>query len=285
MLHPYGIIDGILTPVSQMSISPADLAVTRGFGIFDYFDVRNFTPIFFNDYLDRFNRSANALGLTVPFEIETLKTQIFQLIEANHSSEAGIRMVLTGGFSEGGYRIEQERMYILSYIPPVYPDHFFHKGIKLSLYNHQRELPQVKSINYLTGLFLQPKLKEWGSDYVLYHDDQFIRESDRANFFLVDSEGVLVTPENKILHGITRKKILLLASQHQIPFKIKEIELNELATCNEAFLSNTTAKIIPICKIDGRDIGGGSPGPVTLKIMRLFQEILLQETHNRAAFF
>jgi branched-chain amino acid aminotransferase len=285
MLHPYGIIDGILTPVSQMSISPADLAVTRGFGIFDYFDVRNFTPLFLSDYLNRFYQSANALGLTVPFEIETLKTQIFQLIEANHSSEAGIRMVLTGGFSEGGYRIEQERMYILSYIPPVYPDHFFHKGIKLSLYNHQRELPQVKSINYLTGLFLQPKLKEWGSDYVLYHDDQFIRESDRANFFLVDSEGVLVTPENKILHGITRKKILLLASQHQIPFKIKEIELNELATCNEAFLSNTTAKIIPICKIDGRDIGGGSPGPVTLKIMRLFQEILLQETHNRAAFF
>ncbi len=48
MLHPHGIIDGTLMPVSQMSISPADLAVTRGFGIFDYFDVRNFTPIFLN---------------------------------------------------------------------------------------------------------------------------------------------------------------------------------------------------------------------------------------------
>ncbi len=194
-------------------------------------------------------------------------------------------MVLTGGFSEGGYRVEQERMYILSYIPPAYPDHFFHKGIRLTLYNHQRELPHIKSINYLTGLFLQPKLKEWGSDYVLYHDEEFIRESDRANFFMVDDQGVLVTPENKILHGITRKKILLLASKHQIPFKIKDIELNDLATCQEAFLSNTTAKILPICQIDGRDIGIGTPGPVTLKIMSLFQEIILQETHNKAAFF
>jgi branched-subunit amino acid aminotransferase/4-amino-4-deoxychorismate lyase len=285
MLHPYGIIDGIISPVSQMNISPADLAVTRGFGIFDYFDVRNFTPIFLEDYLARFYQSAATLGMTVPYDVETLKNQIFQIIEANQSSEAGIRMVLTGGFSEGGYRIEQERMFILSYHPPVYPDHFFNKGIKVTLYTHQRELPQVKSINYLTGLYLQPKLKEWGTDYVLYHDGKLIRESDRANFFMVDDQGILVTPEKKILHGITRKKIIHLASEHQIPFDIRDIELHELSTCQEAFLSNTTAKIIPICQIDGRDIGKGSPGTVTLKLMHLFQELLIRHAHNKAAFF
>src|SRR5690606_11752120 len=133
--------------------------------------------------------------------------------------------------------------------------------------------------------YLQPKLKEWGTEYVLYHDDRFIRESDRANFFMVDDQGILVTPENKILQGITRKKILKLASENQIPFDIRDIELHELTTCQEAFLSNTTAKIIPIYQIDGRDIGKGSPGAITLKLMHLFQELLTHQAHNKAAFF
>src|SRR5690606_26057248 len=106
--------------------------------------------------------------------------------------------------------------------------------------------------------------------FLLYHDGHYFRESDRYNIFFADQEGNLITPEKSILHGVTRKQILKLASQNGISSECREIEVSELKNMQEAFFTSTTLGAVPIVQIDDLIIGSGNPGPVYQKTKSLF---------------
>jgi D-alanine transaminase/branched-chain amino acid aminotransferase len=110
-------------------------------------------------------------------------------------------------------------------------------------------LPQLKTIDYLTAIWLQPLRKEKGADDLLYHQNGFISESPRSNFFLVKADGTIVTPTEGVLPGITRKKVLQVAKKH---FNVEEraILLHELKEAKEAFLTSTTKQILPLSQVD-----------------------------------
>ncbi|MEI9912277.1 MAG: aminotransferase class IV [Bacteroidota bacterium] len=143
----------------------------------------------------------------------------------------------------------------------------FEKGYSVITYEHQRQLPHIKSINYLVAVWLQPLLKEKGADDVLYHYNNIITEFPRSNVFIVTADNILVTPARNILYGITRKHVLSLAAGY-LPVEERDITLPELMNATEVFLTSTTKKIIPVLHIDNNTIGNGKPGPVTRELYR-----------------
>lgn len=187
---------------------------------------------------------------------------------------SGIRMIMTGGYSPDSYEPAAPNLVIIQQ-PLILPsqEKFLH-GIHVVTHEYQRDLPTVKSINYLMGIWLQKKVKAAGADDVLYHQRGMVTELPRANIFFVTKEGVLVTNEAGILHGITRKYILQVASQ-KLPVMVRAFTCNELLAAREVFLSSTTKRILPIAKIDGQQIGTGKPGKITTD---LYQELLAYES-------
>ena len=181
------------------------------------------------------------------------------LIQANGHSEGGIRLVLTGGYAEDGYTPVKPNMMILQYPYPTYAQEKFEKGLSLMTFQHQRELPEIKTINYITGIWLLDKIKAANADDVLYHDGTYVRESVRSNFFLVSKEGTLITPSKKILPGITRKQILEVVDGI-IEVEEREVMVTELQTAQEAFLTSSTKGAMPVVQIDGITVGEGVPG-------------------------
>lgn len=264
-------LNGKLTEVAQAKLHVSDLAILRGFGIFDYFLVKKHQPLFLTDYLDRFYTSAEKLGLSVPVERPEMTQQIRELIAANGLENAGIRLVLTGGYAADSYTPEAPNLIVMEHEFKEPPAWQYDQGIRLMSHDHQRELPEIKSINYLTGIRLQATLKAQQADYLLYHDQGIIRESDRSNFFGVTEEGILVTPDEKILRGITRKQILHLAKE-LLPIEEREIRMEELPTLREAFLTSSTKGVMPVVQIDDQPVGDGKPGDVTYKLGELFME-------------
>ncbi|RME99118.1 MAG: amino acid aminotransferase, partial [Bacteroidetes bacterium] len=229
--------NGNFIPQDQASVGVMDLAVIRGFGIFDYFVFDNYRPRFLHDYLNRFYRSAAFLDMTIPLSREAFTEAILALIRKNGQAYGGIRLLLTGGTSLDGYTPPAEgNLFILQAKRPHLPEHHSKLGVAVATYPHQRELPEIKSINYLTGIKLQPWLRQQGADYVLYHDGTYFRESDRSNFFIVNEAGTILTPKDKILPGITRMKVIELAAQMGIPLEEREVSLAELRNAKEAFL-------------------------------------------------
>ena len=75
-----------------------ELSFLRGFAIFDFFGVRGGVPLFLEDYLNRFYRSASLVGLKVPVDRATLEADIRTLIERNNLRQAYCKIILTGGF-------------------------------------------------------------------------------------------------------------------------------------------------------------------------------------------
>jgi D-alanine transaminase/branched-chain amino acid aminotransferase len=140
----------------------------------------------------------------------------------------------------------------------------FTKGINLVTYNHQRQLPLIKTIDYLQAIRLQPFIKENGADDVLYHHNGWIRECPRANFFMVKGNKI-ITPENEVLRGITRSKILNL-SIAGFSILAQDFGLSDLADADEAFISSSTKNALPVLTIDGKAVGNGQAGAITRQI-------------------
>ncbi len=264
----YSMVNGQLARTEAATLHVSDLSVLRGYGIFDFFLFLKGQPLFLEDYLDRFYRSALLLHLEIPFSREDFAAQIFRLIEANGHQQGGIRLLLTGGYSPDGYTPSEPNVLILQY--PL-PQQAWDPNITLKLmtYPHLRELPEIKTTNYITGISLLPELKKRGADDLLYLDGGWIRESVRSNFFLVLEGGRVVTPDQKILLGVTRKQILHLAQQ-RYTVEEREVHISEIGQAKEAFFTSSTKGLFPVIEIDGQPVGDGQPGPVSKQLQQDF---------------
>jgi D-alanine transaminase/branched-chain amino acid aminotransferase len=194
---------------------------------------------------------------------EELQTIITQLIQKNAISNGGIRITLTGGNSDDGYQIAKPNLIVSLHLFQSPTPEQFEKGIKLVSYEHQRQLPLVKTIDYLMAVWLQPYIKQQQADDVLYHQNGIITECPRSNLFIVTQDEKVITPSENVLKGITRKRIL--ATPH---FQTQErsISLQEVLEAKEVFISSTTKIILPVTGINSTFIGNGKPGPITQKL-------------------
>ncbi|MBO9153978.1 aminotransferase class IV [Chitinophaga sp. GCM10012297] len=259
MSQLYAVINGQYVQEQDAKIRISDLSIQRGYGIFDYFRTKNHQPVFLDDHLDRFYRSADMMRLPVEPSRETLKQLIAGLTDRNGLAHSGIRITLTGGYSENGYTLSEPNL-LITQSAYSFSGAAFDKGIRLVTYDYQRQLPQVKTIDYLQSIYLQPFINEHQADDVLYHDRGELRECPRANFFIVTANGVIVTPAEKILKGVTRKKILELEN---VNTKEGVVRLEDLQHAREAFITSTTKIVLPVLEIDGKIVGDGRPGEVT----------------------
>jgi D-alanine transaminase/branched-chain amino acid aminotransferase len=256
-------------PFEQASLRISDLGLQRGFGIFDYFLEMEGRIPFLEDYLDRFYNSAALLNLEVPLDRPMLKEKIFHLLQQNKFGTSGIKLLLTGGYSEDLYSPGGKPNFMILNLPVFHQPGDFGDGVKLILLDYQRHIPEVKTTFYLPSIALFPKLRETGATEVLYHHNGFISETTRANIFLIRRD-ILVTPSPGVLKGITRKNILFLAKDI-MQVEEREVRLEELWEADEIFITGTSKHVAPVIEIEGRRIGDGVPGEWTKAISERYE--------------
>lgn len=250
-----------------------DLAIQRGYGIFDFFKTLHDRPIFLDDHVDRFFYSAAQMRLPVPESRPRLKELIAELMAQNKLPNSGVKITLTGGYSADGYTMMQAPNMIITQAPlPVAST----VPVRLVSYAHQRQMSHVKTIDYLMAIWLQPFVQEHQADDLLYHQDGVVTECPRANFFIVTNEGTIATPANNMLKGIIRSRLL---RHFDAAFLIEErdVTLDEVYEANEAFITSTTKNILSVAEVDGRTIGNGEPGEITSRLASKLQEVINDE--------
>jgi branched-chain amino acid aminotransferase len=252
----------------KAQIHPMDIGLIRGYGIFDFFRTSNYSPLFLGDYLDRFIRSAEKTLLNLTFNKGELSQIIHELVEKNDLKNGGIRMLLTGGVSENHFSPTNGSFFIFCEELEFPSESKYEKGVKLLALEHIRSIADIKTTNYAFPVWHSNIWKKEGAEDVLYHMNGQISESSRSNIFIV-KDGKISTPQQHILHGITRKRILELAPYTEI----RNITLQEVFDSDEVFMSSTTKKVLPVTKIDNRTIGNGIPGPITKKLYEEFIEM------------
>ncbi|MBN9384183.1 MAG: aminotransferase class IV [Chitinophagaceae bacterium] len=255
-------VNDLFVPSPDASLLVSDLAIQRGYGVFDFLKTIDHTPVFPEEHLARFLHSARQLRLEVGRSKEELLALIHLLMEKNDIPDSGIKLILTGGYAEDGYTLSKPNLVITQNHLQLPAPGTFEKGVRLVSYPHQRQMPDAKTIDYLMAIWLQPYIREKGADDVLYHKEGAISECPRSNFFIVTADDTLVTPSENILKGVIRGKVLQLARQQ---FKVEErpVLLDEVWAAREAFITSTTKHVLPVVAVDGRQIGEGALGKIS----------------------
>lgn len=252
---------------SKAALHISDLSIQRGYGIFDFFRVREGVLVYVEDHLDRFFHSAKIMRLPVSYSKEELLKILTDLTRKNGLPETGTKMILTGGYSPDGYEIGNPNLIILQ-TPIKVPAP---KPLQIITWDYVRDFPEAKTINYCAGIWLLQKIKEARADEVLYVKNEEVTEFPRCNFFIVTKDHTVKTAARNVLKGVTRDKVLKLAKLH---YQVEEGRLTaqEMREAKEAFLTSSTKRIHPVTSIDGCAVGDGKPGEITQHLWKLLCE-------------
>ncbi len=155
------------------------------------------------------------------------------------------------------------------------PD-LYKNGVVLRTSSVRRSLshaspPQAKTSDYKNALMatLDPLP---GYEWVFLDHEGFVTEVRIGNLFTVKKKTLFTPPATGILNGVTRR--FVIESARQTGMNVKEIPLtrHDIYNADEAFLTNTSWEILPVRELDRRAIGRKVPGPVTLKLHKLFKK-------------
>jgi len=272
----YVFINDRYIEAAQASLFITDLAIQRGYGIFDFCKTIGNKPVFLYDHLERFFHSASKMHLDPGYSATELEAILMRLIEKNNMGDSGIKITLTGGYSPDGYMIGKPNL-LITQQPLDIKLSMDQKGISLVTYAHQRQLPEIKTLDYLMAIWLQPFIKEQHADDVLYHHNDLVKECPRANFFIITKENEIITAKSNVLKGVIRKNVLKLAHP-DFTISERDFTMADLQNAKEAFITSTTKHIMPVVSIDGKHLSQGKPGLITQQLASL----LLNQVRKQA---
>ena len=271
-------VNGRLLPRAEAKISVFDSIVQGGDAVWEGLRVYSGRIAALSEHLNRLQNSAKALAFVGVPSSAQIREALFSTLKSNQmTDETHIRLTLTRGekvtsgmnpnFNQSGCSL----IVLAEWKPPVYSN----AGITVVTSSVRRNTTQcldskIHHNNLLNNILASIEANFAGVDCAMMLDvNGFISETNDTNVFIVNN-GMLFTPHaDSCLPGITRKMILDIAKQKDIPVAEKNLSLTELYSASEAFTTGTMGELTPILRCDGRTIGEGSRGPVTERLQGL----------------
>jgi branched-chain amino acid aminotransferase len=272
-------VNGRLEHRDRAAISPFDSAVQGGDAVWEGLRLYQGKIFRLEEHLARLRRSAAALAFaSVPSDGE-ITGQIQAALRANEMTDnVHIRLTLTRGVkitSGMDPRLNQSGptlIVLAEHKPPVYDA----SGITLVTASVRRPPPdcldpKIHHNNLLSSILAKIEANVAGADDAVMLDSRgFVAETNATHLFLVTG-GQLSTPATAACpEGITRAAVLELAEGAGIGCDVGDLSLTQFYAADEVFVTGTMGGLTPVTAIDGRTIGDGSPGAVTLRLAALF---------------
>ena len=281
-------INGKFYEKNEAKISVFDHGLLYGDGVFE--GIRSYNRLVFKlkEHIDRLFESAHSIMLEIPLTKEQLIKAVIQTLKENKLDNAYIRLVVTRGEGDLGLDPRKCRgraaVIIIADKIVLYPEKFYKEGLVIITVPTVRNLPealnpQIKSLNYLNNILAKIEAVNAGCDEAIMLDSLgYVAECTGDNIFIAKRNHLYTPPQCMgTLRGITRDTVLEIARRDNIPVHEHVITRHEVYISEECFLTGTAAEIIPVVKVDGRAIGTGKPGKLTLSLIKKFKELTRKE--------
>ncbi len=273
-------VNGDFVPAADAVLPASDLALLRGYGIFDFLRTYGGKPFQLGTHLRRLIRSAALLDLHCPWDIEELDEIVMETLQRNSFDETGIRLVVTGGDSPDGFMpAAASRLLVMATPAKRMAAHYYEQGAAVVTVETQRYLPEAKTINYIPGISAHKKALKINQAAVdaIYTVAGKVVEGTRSNTFIF-KDGTWITPASDLLLGVTRAEVIKLM-QADGRLELREISREEYQSADEVILTSSSKEVMPVVNVDNVAIGDGAPGENTRKLMRAWRQM----TANYAA--
>src|SRR5712691_5715432 len=258
----------------EATLSINDIAVLRGYSVFESLRTYDRRPFHLDQHLMRLYRSSRLIEMDIPWLSEQIAEVVREIIARNTYQHATIRLLVTGGESEDGILPSGKPLLVVLITPLGERDmERFAAGCKLITTKLQRISPEAKTVNYIAAVrALKEAVRRDAADALFVNEREHVLEATRSNFFIFRGD-TLITPRKGVLIGITRNVVLELA-RGRFTVEERPILLEELTLVDEAFITSSSKEITPVVQIDDLVIGDGRPGPLTFELEQRFIEML-----------
>ncbi len=210
-----------------------------------------------------------------------LRDATCETCRVNGLRDAYIRLVVTRGVGDLGlapWSCAKPTTFIIAGKISIYPQEHYDNGLAIVTVPTRRIgpaalPPTVKSLNYLNNILGKIEARQAGAlEAIMLNDQGHVAECTADNVFIVH-KGELFTPSasHGALKGVTRGAILDIAAE--LGLRVREAALTryDIWCADECFLTGTGAEVIPVVKLDSREIGTGKPGPITARVLAAFR--------------
>lgn len=277
--------NGRFVPKEEATVSVFDHGFLYGDGIFE--GIRAYQGRVFKlaEHLKRLYESAKSIRLNIGVTLDQMQEIVLETLRRNDLKDAYIRLVVSRGKGDLGLdpvKCPQAAIYCIADQIKIFEKSMYDQGLEVKTVairrnNHDSLSPRIKSLNYLNNILAKIEANQAGVvEGIMLNQDGYVSEGTSDNIFIVRG-GVLITPPLSagILEGITRNSVLELAGELGIKVAEELFTRHDLYTAEECFLTGTAAELIPVIKVDGRDIGDGTPGAIYKKLLVAFRELTL----------
>ncbi len=277
-------IDGKYYDRADAKVSVFDHGLLYGDGVFEGIRIYNGKVFRLKEHIERLYQSAKAIFLEIPMKKEGMESAVLDTVKINTKENGYIRLIVTRG--EGPLGIDPTQCKKASVIIIVadihlYPDEYYKKGIEIVTAASRRISPdsldsRIKSLNYLNNIMAKLEARQAGClEAVMLNREGFVAECTGDNIFIVkDNELLTPAPYHGALDGITMRTVIEIAGPIGIKTKETTLTSYDLYNADECFMTGTGAEIAPVIKVDGREIGDGTPGRITQLLIDKFKQML-----------
>ena len=276
-------VDGKFVDEKKAVVSVFDHGLLYGDGVFEGIRAYNGRVFKLSEHVDRLFYSAKAILLKIPMSHRAICAAVREACKRNKIRDGYIRLVVTRGAGTLGLdpnRCSKPQVIIIADKIQLYPETFYKKGLEIvtvpTTRNHTNAVnPAIKSLNYLNNILAKIEAINAGCvEAIMLNSQGFVAECTGDNVFMLKG-GQLLTPPLAAgaLYGITRGVAIELAKSLGVEVAEPNLTRYDLYNADEVFITGTAAEVVPVVKIDGRQIGSGKPGTLTKNLIKAYQDL------------
>jgi branched-chain amino acid aminotransferase len=281
-------MDGNLVEWSDARIHVLTHTLHYGTGVFEgvrAYETSKGPAIFrLEDHTNRLFESAELIGMKIPFQASVLNDAQSEVVALNELNNAYIRPMCFYGSEGMGLRADNLKVHAIvaawdwgSYLG----DDKILNGIKVKVTDFPKRcdksmIHKAKATgNYLYSMLALKDALNSGFDEALILDiDNNVNEGSGENFFMIVDDTFYTPKDGTVLNGITRQTIMEIASDLNYKVEEKDISVEDVKSCDEAFFTGTAAEVTPIIQVDDKKINNGKPGKITKQIQTIYFDLI-----------
>lgn len=278
-------INGSFEDKSSAVISIEDRGYNFSDGVYEVMSFFGCNIINYEKHIKRLNRSLLGLKIQKPMQnFKSLELVIKKLIKLNSSHEGFLYLQITRGTSSRNHlfpKSTKPNIVIFTFSVKV-DKKMIQKGVKVRLTDDLRwKRCDIKSISLLPNVLEKQIAYEKGMYESWQKRSEFITEGSTSNAFIVNEKGEIQThpANNLILGGVTRDTVIEIAKNNKLTVKEESFSTSDLFLSKEAFLTSTTARVLPVIKVDNKKVSNGKPGRITKILIEKYDDLIKNQIY------
>ncbi len=273
-------VNGRYVPHSQARIHVEDRGYQFADGVYEVAGIREGRFMDLTLHLARLERSLRELDIAAPLSTEALKIILREVVRRNRLSEGYVYWQITRGVAPRDHAFPDNPKSALvvtaKRIDPARYTRAMESGVKVLCVPDRRWARRdIKSIALLPNILAKQEARAAGCYEAWQVEDGRVTEGTSTNAWIVTRANTLVTHPSgpAILNGVTRQVLLKAAEMADMKVEERPFTPEETYEACEAFISSSSAILLPVVEIDGRKVGDGTPGPVARKLRALYEAV------------